>query len=147
MQIPLPPRPGSGPQKRNAPLETLQDLIEQSQDRKALRQRFNCPHPLSKFAVNGEVRDCAQADMIIDSIEVEAFEKPFSIRWLSARWFLLQSTMLFDACQIAGIDGRKLRRHLRRVMRVLDHQRMNTAAGREIIPKQPPTGRTGSSPR
>src|SRR5229473_5785304 len=110
-------------QKRIAPLETLQDLIEQSQDRKALRQRFCLPHPLSRFAVDGAVRDSVQADMIIDSIEAEAFEMPFSIRWLSARWFLLQSTMLFDACQVAGIDGRKLRRHLRRVTRVLDHNR------------------------
>ncbi len=119
-----------GNQKRIAALETLQDLIEQSQDRKALRLRFNLAHPLSRFAVDGAVRDCAQADMITDSIEAEAFEQPFSIRWLSARWFLLQSTMFFEACQVAGIDGRKLRRHLRRVMRVLDHNRRKVATER-----------------
>ncbi len=117
-------------QKRIAPLETLQDLVEQSQDQKTLRRRFNLPHPLSKFALNGAVRDCPQADMVIDCIKAEAFEKPFSIRWLSARWFLLQSTMLFDACQVAGIDGRKLRRHLRRVTRVLDHNRRKAATER-----------------
>lgn len=42
-------------QKRIAPLQTSKDLI-------------------------GEVKDCPQADMIIDSIDAEAMERPFSIR-------------------------------------------------------------------
>jgi hypothetical protein len=44
------------------PLDSLEDLTLASLDPRAIRQRFNLPHPLSKFAANGAVKEGPYAD-------------------------------------------------------------------------------------
>ncbi len=114
--------------KRNeeliVPLATLREMIRDTRDEaKAIRTRSGIPHPLNRFALNGEVKSCPHADMLMDCLNATALEKAGSIGWRGARWFLLESTMFFEVCTTAGIDAAKWRRHLRRVFRLLDHRR------------------------
>ncbi len=97
------------------PLESLEDLILASLDPTALRDRFGLPHPLSKFAANGAVKEGPYADAIIEFIKDWTCEAPESTRHRAAVWFLFQSDRaFFVACSEAGIDAERLRNHLRR---------------------------------
>src|SRR5947207_3156671 len=99
----------------NRPLESLEDLIEQSLDPKALRERFGLPHPLSKFAANGEVKDNAYADAILGFLNDSTWAEPGSARHRGATWFLFESEKaFFVACSGAGIDAKAFREHLRK---------------------------------
>jgi hypothetical protein len=105
-------------------LATLRELIAETKNEvKAIRMRSGIPHPLNRFALNGEVRSCPQADMLMDCLNATAIEKVGSIGWRGARWFLLESTMFLEVCTTAGIDAKTWRRHLRRVFKVSDHQK------------------------
>jgi len=108
--------------KRNeeliVPLATLREMFAETKNEvKAIRTRSGVPHPLNRFALNGEVESCPQADMLMDCLNATAVEKPGSIGWRGARWFLLESTMFFEVCATAGIDGKRWRRHLGRVFK------------------------------
>src|SRR5712664_4999582 len=106
------------------PLTRLREMFaETKNEAKAIRTRSGVPHPLSRFALNGEVKSVPQADMLMDCLNATALEKSGSIGWRGARWFLLESTMFFEVCSKAGIDARKWRRHLGRMFRLLDHRR------------------------
>ena len=96
-------------------LESLEDLMVASLDPRALRERFGLPHPLSKFAANGTVKECPYADAILKFIKDWTFETPESARYRAATWFLFESgRAFFVACSEAGIDAEKLRSHLKR---------------------------------
>jgi hypothetical protein len=96
-------------------LESLEDLMLASLDPRALRERFGLPHPLSKFAANGMVKEGPHADAILEFVNALAWETPESARHRAATWFLFDSERaFFVACSEAGIDAEKLRSHLRR---------------------------------
>jgi hypothetical protein len=96
------------------PLENLEDLILESLDLRALRERFGLPHPLSKFAANGTVKEGPYADAILQFIHDWTPEEPGSARHRAATWFLFESKRaFFHACAAAGIDAERLRSHLR----------------------------------
>jgi hypothetical protein len=95
------------------PLESLEDLIQQSLDPRALRERFGLPHPLSKFAVNGVVKEGPCADAILEFVNDLTWGAPESAKRKAAAWFLFESARaFFYACSDAGIDAVKLRTHL-----------------------------------
>ena len=97
------------------PLESLEDLILESLDPTALRKRFGLPHPLSKFAANGEVKDNAYADAVLGFLNDSTWAEPGSARHRGATWFLFESEKaFFHACSEAGVDAEKLRSHLLR---------------------------------
>jgi len=97
------------------PLQPLEDLILESLNPRAIRERFGLPHPLSKFAANGMVKDGPYADAIIEFIKEWTCEAPESVKHGAAMWFLFESERaFFVACSEAGIDAEKLRSHLRR---------------------------------
>ena len=86
----------AGPLMNQRPLE---DLILESRDPRALRERFGLPHPLSKFASNGAVRECAYADAILELANDWTCEMPESARHTAAMWFLFESELAcFRAC-------------------------------------------------
>ncbi len=94
-------------------LESLEDLMLASLDPRAMRERFGLPHPLSKFAANGMVKEGPYADAILAFIHDSTLEAPGSARYRAATWFLFESEMaFFRACVEAGIDAEKLRSHL-----------------------------------
>ena len=106
------------------PLTMLREMLAEAKNEvKAIRRRSGVPHPLSTFALNGEVKSCPQADMLMDCLNATTLQRPGSIGWRGARWLLLESTMFFEVCATAGIDAKKWRGHLGRVFKVLDHQR------------------------
>jgi len=95
-------------------LESLEDLILASLDQRALRERFGLPHPLSKFAPNGMVKEGPHADAILASIHDLTWQRPDSAGHRAAMWFLFESERaFFVACAEAGVDAEKLRSHLR----------------------------------
>jgi len=97
------------------PLQPLEDLILESLNPRAIRERFGLPHPLSKFAANGAVKDGPYADGIVEFIKDWTCEAPESVKHAAATWFLFESERaFFVACSEAGIDAEKLRSHLRR---------------------------------
>ncbi len=99
---------------KQRPLESLEDLILASLDQRALRERFGLPHPLSKFATDGTVKEGPCADAIIDFIKDWTCEAPESVKHGTAMWFLFDSERaFFVACSEAGIDAGRLRNHLR----------------------------------
>ena len=72
------------------------------------------PHPLAPFGLNGEVKDNAYADKVLDLIEDVQYAEPDTIVHNTAIWFLLESDMAFFLiCGEAGIDAEKLRDHLK----------------------------------
>jgi len=95
------------------PLQPLEELILESLNPRAIRDRFGLPHPLSKFAANGAVKEGPYADAIIEFIKEWTCEAPESASHRAALWFLLESERaFFVACSEAGIDAEKLRTHL-----------------------------------
>src|SRR5260370_26570905 len=106
----------SGQPMKHRPLKSLEDLILASLDPRALRERFGLPHPLSKFAANGMVKEGPYADGIMQFINDWTCEAPESARCKGAEWFLLESERaFFVACSEAGIHAERLRSHLRRI--------------------------------
>jgi len=98
----------------NQPLDSLEDLILASLNPRATRERFGLPHPLSKFAANGGVKEGPFADAILQFIHDSTLEEPESVKCNGAEWFLLESEKaFFVACSEAGIDAERLRNHLR----------------------------------
>ena len=96
------------------PLQPLEDLILASLNPRAIRERFGLPHPLSKFAANGAVKDGPYVDAIMEFIKDWTWEAPESVRQRAAVWFLFDSERaFFVACFEAGIDAEKLRSHLK----------------------------------
>ena len=94
------------------PSQPLEDLILESLNPRAIT---GLPHPLSKFAANGAVKEGPYADAIIEFIKDWTCEAPESVRQRAAMWFLFQSERaFFVACAEAGIDAGKLRSHIRR---------------------------------
>ena len=72
------------------------------------------PHPLGKFALDGRITNDIAARTLVDFIADATLLDPESRRAIGARWFLLESRQAyFLACDGAGIDGAKLRAHLR----------------------------------
>ena len=95
------------------PLESLEDLIQQSLNPRELRERFSLPHPLLKFATNGTVKEGPYADAILQFIHDWTPEEPGSAAHRAATWFLFQSEQaFFVVCLKAGIDAGRLRHHL-----------------------------------
>src|SRR5882672_2386394 len=96
--------------KSERPLQALEDLILESLNPRAIR---GLPHPLSKFAANGAVKEGPYADAIIEFIKDWTCEAPESVKQGAAKWFLFESeSAFFVACAEAGIDAGKLRSHL-----------------------------------
>ncbi len=93
------------------PLESLEDLILASLNPRAIT---GLPHPLSKFAANGAVKEGPYADAIIEFIKDWTCEAPESVKQGAAKWFLFESEKaFFVACFEARIDAERLRSHLR----------------------------------
>ena len=93
------------------PLQPLEDLILESLNPRAIT---GLPHPLSKFAANGMVKEGPYADAIIEFIKDWTCEAPETVKHGAAMWFLFDSERaFFVACALAGIDAEKLRSHLR----------------------------------
>jgi len=93
------------------PLQPLEDLFLESLNPRAI---WGLPHPLSRFAANGAVKDGPYADGIVEFIKDWTCEAPESVKHGAAEWFLLESERAFIvACSEAGIDTEKLRSHLR----------------------------------
>ena len=92
------------------PLQPLEDLILESLNPRAMT---GLPHPLSKFAANGAVKEGPYADAIIEFIKDWTCEAPESVKHGTAAWFLFDSERaFFVACALAGIDAEKLKSHL-----------------------------------
>jgi len=97
----------------NRPLQSLEKLLIESFDLKSLRERSGLPHPLSKFASNGAIKDGPCADAVLQFIKDLTLSEPESTRRNNAEWFLLESEKaFFFACFEAGINAEKLRSHL-----------------------------------
>src|SRR6266478_5850516 len=87
------------------------ELLEELADPN-LPRKLGVPHPLSNFAHPNFV-DGACADIIADFIGDTVFYEPDSMAYQGARWFLLESDSFFYACAEAGLDGSRLREHVR----------------------------------
>jgi hypothetical protein len=95
------------------PLGSVEDLIQQSLNPWALRGRFGLPHPLSKFAANGAVKEGPYADAILQFIHGLTWDEPDNEMHKAALWFLFDSEhAFFVLCLEAGVDAGKLRSHL-----------------------------------
>src|SRR6266699_952609 len=95
------------------PLQPLEELILESLNPRAIRERFGLPHPLSKFAANGMVKEGPYAEAVLQFIIDWTAEAPESVKHRAAMWFLFESERaFFVACSEAGIDAAKLRTHL-----------------------------------
>ena len=95
------------------PLQPLEELILESLNPRAIRERFGLPHPLSKFTANGMVKEGPCADAILEFVNDLTWETPESARHRAATWFLFESERsFFVACHEAGIGAEKLRSHL-----------------------------------
>ena len=79
------------------------------------RLRLMCPpHPLSKFAANGEINDGPCAAAVLKYVQDLACTEPESEPHRAAEWFLFKSERaFFFACSDAGIDAENLRCHLK----------------------------------
>ncbi len=94
------------------PIDELAELLDQ--DPRAVRLSCGIPHPLSNFA-GPNFHDGLLADIVLEFIHDTVWEEPGSPRCKGAVWFLLESERAyFFACAGAGIDGCKLRSHLRK---------------------------------
>src|SRR5436853_6157758 len=97
----------------NRPLQ-VEELFIKSFDLKSLRERSGLPHPLSKFASNGAIKDGPCADTVLQFIKDLSLSEPESARRNNAEWFLLESEKAFlVACASAGNDAEVLRGHLK----------------------------------
>lgn len=98
-------------EKTIAPLHTLEELL--AENRSLIREKYNLPHPLYKFALRGGIADGVYADVIYDFMFEMAITDAGTREFEAARWFLLHSEKAFYfACSNANIDGTKLRAHL-----------------------------------
>lgn len=61
-----------------------------------------------------------EADAVLSAIQTVALADHDSENARSARFFLLEGEAFFETGKIAGLDARKLRRHLRRTLCKLD---------------------------
>jgi hypothetical protein len=94
-------------------LPSLEDLLEESLDPRGFRERFGLPHPLSKFAPNGDVKDGPYADIVLMFTHDLTCAEPGSPQYEAAKWFLFESEKaFFFACSKSGIDADKFRSHL-----------------------------------
>jgi hypothetical protein len=94
-------------------LDSLEELTLASLDPRALRERFGLPHPLSKFAANGTVKEGPHADAILEFIHGLTWDEPDREMHRAAIWFLFDSEhAFFVVCAEAGIDAERLRSHL-----------------------------------
>ena len=94
-------------------LESLEDLTLASLDPRAMQERFGLPHPLSKFAANGTVKEGPYSDGILELVHDLTCAAPGSSRHRVAAWFLFESEeAFFVVCAEAGIDAERLRSHL-----------------------------------
>ncbi len=97
----------------NRSLQSLEELLIESLDLKGLRERSGLPHPLSKFASNGVIKEGSYADAILGFMHDLTLREPESDHDKMASWFLLESDKaFFYACAEAGVDSEKLRSHL-----------------------------------
>src|SRR5256885_2599279 len=95
------------------PLQSMEALLIKSFDLKGLRDRSGLPHPLSKFASNGAIKDGPCADTVLQFIKDLTLSEPESARRNNAEWFLFESEKaFFVACSEAGVDADKLRSNL-----------------------------------
>jgi hypothetical protein len=100
-------------------LMNLEDLVQASLSPRALRGRFGLPHPLSKFATNGLVKEGPYADAILQFIYDWTPDESRNAAHQAAMWFLFDSEQaFFVACSEAGIDSEKLRNHLQMCQRL-----------------------------
>src|SRR5258708_2670335 len=100
-------------------LENLEDFVQASLNPRALRERYGLPHPLSKFAANGAVKEGPHADAILEFVNGLACGTPGSAEHRAATWFLFQSEQaFFVVCVEAGIDAGRLRSHLQGCRRI-----------------------------
>jgi hypothetical protein len=98
-----------------SPLPSFEQLLIESFDQRALRKKFGLPHPLHKFAANGEVKDNAYADAILEFLNDHACAEPDTMRHKAAMWFLFESERAFFlACSECGFDADRFREHLRK---------------------------------
>lgn len=95
------------------PLDGLEELL--AMDPRAVRIACGIPHPLHKFAGPNFV-DGFFADVVLDFIHDTVFKERNSMAWNGARFFLLESKSFFYWCGQGGIDGAKLRKHLRKTL-------------------------------
>jgi hypothetical protein len=94
-------------------MESVEQLLRESLDPRALRQRCGLPHPLSKFAANGEVEDNVYANVVLTFLHSWTLEEPGTGMHRAAEWFLFESEQAFFlCCSECGIDAEKLRNHL-----------------------------------
>src|SRR5260370_39701626 len=92
------------------PLPPLEELITESLNPRAIT---GLPHPLSKFAANGTVKEGPYADAIIEFIKDWTCEAPESVKHGAAEWFLLESEKaFFVACFEAGVHPPNCRKPL-----------------------------------
>ena len=109
-------RPECKPRDRRwtqRPLDSLENLILESLDPGAMSRSLGLPHPLSKFAVDGVVKEGPYADGILGFVSDWTWEARESVRHRAATWFLFESEMaFFRACAEGGIHGERLRSHL-----------------------------------
>ena len=97
----------------NRPLQSLEELLIESFDMKGFRGRSGLPHPLSKFASNGAIKDGCYADTILALMHDLTLREPESNQHKAAEWFFFDSEKaFFFACSEAGVDAEKLRSHL-----------------------------------
>ena len=97
----------------NRPLQSLEELLMESFDLKGLRERSGLPHPLSKFASNGAIKEGPYADAILTFMHDLTLREPESNQHKAASWFFFDSERaFFFACSEAGVDAEKLRSHL-----------------------------------
>lgn len=90
------------------PLENLEDLILlSSMNPRDIRQRCGLPHPLSKFAANGAVKDGPYADTILKFVHYLTLGEPDSAMRREAEWFLLRSHLLCKQLSVEDVyfDG------------------------------------------
>jgi hypothetical protein len=80
-----------------------------------VRRKHGVSHPLSKFTLPTFV-DGPFADIIAAFIADTVFKEPGSKEHQAACWFLLESDSFFYVCDEAGLDGARLREHLRRTL-------------------------------
>jgi hypothetical protein len=76
-------------------------------------RKLGVSHPLSKFALPTFV-DGPFAGIIASFIADTVLKEPDSKEFQAARWFLLESNAFFETCAEAGLDGPRLRKHLRK---------------------------------
>lgn len=99
-------------------MEELQYRAELMAELKDPNPRRKCgvSHPLSKFALPTFV-DGPFADIIASFVADTVFKAPHTSAHQAARWFLLESNAFLETCAEAGLNGSRLREHLRKKLK------------------------------